>query len=946
MSSKAAFANLEKGWGCVQCGLTGLTSENQLQQHLASGRHAKKKAKKSSNKKLKHCKKAKACAQTTEEDPRGTAASYCPILGLAPWIEPLDLELASQKKTFQDKLELWSADRLVHEGLRIEGLAAQRQNFDPKTVRFFRPAAGESKAFMSLLPRHALSVGDVVDVSNPAMPTLERHATVISVSKNFIDVSNRQAPPPAPAAEAAANSAAAAAAAVPEENLTDVVASNKGSRWNLQKGFSDTPFARMREALASVKSPLGLRGALGSTLALEHLPCSDLLLSKTMFRPLSLETFTPAPPPPAADSAELALLALGGSGGHLNASQQEALSRCLDNNEPVVLIHGPPGTGKSRLLASAVLDLVAVGDPNPNLCEEQAPRVLVVAESNVGVDNVLVAILNDLERRESRAPHSSAGPLSAGLSASPNSSGDRPCKRVRVEAVSAGQGPPVVSPVVRVGKSSAAVSSAEPRLEAVSLLALAAADERYGQLEAMRSGFKPGGEAKKKKELKTNWGGAKNLEFAIQRAVIESARIVCTTIMGCGGMTMKQSGLYDVIVFDEACSCSVPAATVALQRLSQNGRVILAGDPLQLPPTVLDSTAKATGLGCSLFEFIAGQRGGREPVLLSTQYRMHPALAHFPGRHFYGGKLGCSGAQRVDAVRACRSLPRWPAPGRLGPVSFLEVPRPCSGGPADLESADAQGSSQNASEVSLIVTIVRSLERANVLPSSAIVLTPYEGQRVLLSKVLAQQGSRVVVSTIDGFQGQEADFVLVSTVRSNARRAVGFLEDWRRMNVALTRARAGLLVVGSRATLKGDPNWSAWLDWVQKKNVFILDLLLCLIALFARVFKLECVVPLIRTKLWVTGGPSRSREPVDARVLGSSREPPRSACCAKGAAAAQRKRGGGAGAASHSQSKREGLPRNPRCGSCCRPRGCLRGCWRKRPPRRRPRRPSWSRRGE
>lgn len=128
---------------------------------------------------------------------------------------------------------------------------------------------------------------------------------------------------------------------------------------------------------------------------------------------------------------------------------------------------------------------------------------------------------------------------------------------------------------------------------------------------------------------------------------------------------------------------------------------------------VIDRTARTTGLGCSFFEFIAAQKR-TELTLLSIQYRMHPAIAHFPSRHFYGGKLACSSTSAKAEISRL-SLPRWPAPYRLGPVSFIEVPRPevhgASAPAQDLESVDAYGSIRNASEVGLLVTIVRSLER-------------------------------------------------------------------------------------------------------------------------------------------------------------------------------------------------------------------------------------------
>jgi hypothetical protein len=338
---------------------------------------------------------------------------------------------------------------------------------------------------------------------------------VISVSSNFIDAVCKPG----------------------GDELAEIVSCNKrNNSWQLDKGFADTPFARMRDALGTLASPLGLHGAFDDLLALERLPSSELQPS-SMPRfppPLHLELFV-LPSTPTFVSAF--------TDEGLNANQQQALGRCLDWKEPIVLVHGPPGTGKSRLLGTVVKHMIHDDF-------KRSPRVLVVAESNVAVDNVCLAILKGFD---------SIDPLNE----------PKPAKRMRVEDELGGekklQRPPSV--IVRVGKSSA-LSAGEPRLEAVNLATLADADPRNARVAVLRSGIKSSGKVKKKAGRVSGWSAAKQLAVTIQLDVLKGARVVCSTIMGCGQFILKGEK-FEVIVFDEACNCSVPAAAVALQRLSK-----------------------------------------------------------------------------------------------------------------------------------------------------------------------------------------------------------------------------------------------------------------------------------------------------------------------------------------------------------------------------------------
>jgi len=147
---------------------------------------------------------------------------------------------------------------------------------------------------------------------------------------------------------------------------------------------------------------------------------------------------------------------------------------------------------------------------------------------------------------------------------------------------------------------------------------------------------------------------------------------------------------------------------------------------------------------------------------------------------------------------------------------------PCEGPEARSQRGGGDGASyHNVQQAEAAIALLgQVLQDASV--ATCAILTPYNGQvRLMIARLTAGQqrlleSGHLVISTVDGFQGREADAVILSTVRCNARGKIGFVSDVRRMNVALTRARRGLIVVGSAATLHRDTNWAAWLAWVQQ----------------------------------------------------------------------------------------------------------------------------------
>ena len=300
---------------------------------------------------------------------------------------------------------------------------------------------------------------------------------------------------------------------------------------------------------------------------------------------------------------------------------------------------------------------------------------------------------------------------------------------------------------------------------------------------------------------------ARDLDAEAYRATLASADVVACTCSGAGDDHLDGMA-FPFCVLDEAAQSTEPDALVPLVRAHA---AVLVGDAAQLPPTILCPEVARAGLACSLPERL-GRVPGLEALLLDTQYRMHPGLSFFPSGRFYGARL-------KDGVTAAdRKQPRgvtWPAPSGA-PLAFLDV---ADG--AEVRTRDGSGSASNATEARAVARVVKRIIAANDVAAADIgVITPYAAQvrtiqRALGDALPAKVAAEVEVRTVDGFQGREKEVIVFSTVRANPERQLGFTADARRLNVAITRARRGLVVVGHRLTLRSDPNWSAWLQWVD-----------------------------------------------------------------------------------------------------------------------------------
>ncbi|ESQ35132.1 hypothetical protein EUTSA_v10006526mg [Eutrema salsugineum] len=327
------------------------------------------------------------------------------------------------------------------------------------------------------------------------------------------------------------------------------------------------------------------------------------------------------------------------------------------------------------------------------------------------------------------------------------------------------------------------------------------------------------------------------LKHKLRKSILKEAQIVVTTLSGCGGDLYSvcaeslsahkfgnpsEDNLFDAVVIDEAAQALEPATLIPLQLLKSRGtKCIMVGDPKQLPATVLSNIASKFLYECSMFERL--QRAGYPILMLTQQYRMHPEICRFPSMHFYDNKL-------LNGVDMSSKSAPFHESNYLGPYIFYDI--------VDGQEHRSGDSSSvcNEQEAEAAVQLLKFFKKR--YPSEFVagrigVITPYKRQlAVLRSRFSSAFGSQVAadmeLNTVDGFQGREVDILVLSTVRathsapdgSNQSR-IGFVADVRRMNVALTRAKLSLWVLGNTRTLQRDHNWGALVKDAKEREVII-----------------------------------------------------------------------------------------------------------------------------
>ena len=440
--------------------------------------------------------------------------------------------------------------------------------------------------------------------------------------------------------------------------------------------------------------------------------------------------------------------------GWLNRSQEAAVNKVLRAKD-VAVVHGPPGTGKTTTLVEAVHETL-----------RRETQVLVCAQSNTAVDWIAEKLT------------------------------DRGVNVLRV-------GNPT-----RVNEKMLSFTY-ERRFER---------HPSYPRLRSARKAIREEGARMRKLDgakreaararLRRLQELAVDLEVEINAALFDEARVVACTLVGSDNRLLL-GRRFSTLFIDEAGQALEAACWIAIRR---SDRVVLAGDHLQLPPTIKCREAARGGLDRTLLERL--QRKLPEAVeMLTTQYRMHEDIMRFPSRWFYHGRLEAA-----------------PEVGRRGileldtPVTWVDT---AALGLTETRVAEHFGR-LNKPEAELLARLLRRYaERVGVerildehidfgLISPYRVQVHYIRQLVKRDRFFAPIRKLVTIHTVDGFQGQERDVIFISLVRANEAGDIGFLADLRRMNVAMTRARMKLVIIGDAPTLTRHPFYKALLEYVGR----------------------------------------------------------------------------------------------------------------------------------
>jgi hypothetical protein len=467
-----------------------------------------------------------------------------------------------------------------------------------------------------------------------------------------------------------------------------------------------------------------------------------------------------------------------------NQSQMDAIAWALQRR--VSLIRGPPGTGKTRCAALLIATALKM---KTNFYETESDNKGDDNEDGGDVDNS-----NDDHTKvesENEKPISTSTPPRILAVAHSNGAADvllEALLNIGVPAVRLGR-PSSVSPNVQ----HRTVIAITEKLPAIVKLRQKASDTSLERQDRSAAAF----------ELKQYMGD-------LQKAIMNNAPVVVASCIGANKL-LNENVSFPIVVLDEAAQTTEPALICPLAG-SKAEQVVLIGDTRQLPPTITAMDLR-NNLGVSPMSRL--ENDGVDQVTLSVQYRMPPSLLEHPSSYFYGGLVSCAEENKSKDIDLPSGFP-WP---NSIPLAFIQ-----SGN--NNEIAHNFGGKSNPTEAALVVRIISDLiDDGDIDARNIAVITPYSKQVQLIRMELSskERGGRnsmhqVKVGTVDSFQGQETDLVIFSAVRSNEIKEMGFLRDSRRLNVAITRAKRGLILIGDRVLLRTCRHWAALLESCETRE--------------------------------------------------------------------------------------------------------------------------------
>ncbi len=447
----------------------------------------------------------------------------------------------------------------------------------------------------------------------------------------------------------------------------------------------------------------------------------------------------------------------------LNDDQKKAVAMALEA-EDILLIHGPPGTGKTRVLTEIICQAAGAGQ-----------TVLVSAPSNAACDHLVECLV------KKKIPVTRLGHPA------------RITDRVREHTLSYKL---AAHPYAKM------IDENEARLEQLARQQERRQDRRVMSWEERNE---------MRDEIHRIRDDIRDLKTQIFKQVWNASDVVVATHTVCGDPLIHAKA-FDWVILDEATQGIEPATWIPLRH---GGKVILAGDHCQLPPTVLRSRPGERGLGFTLFERLYEVLGPKSRVRLERQYRMHEHIMDFSSRRFYDTALV---ADPSVARHVLKDLANVKAEGLdTTPVVFLDT----AGLGYEEEVEEGTESRYNPQEAKLVVAELDRLIQAGLSSAEIAIISPYSAQvKFLTGMIFGDKGepgelAGLEIDSVDAFQGREKEAVIVSLVRSNREGQLGFLIDTRRLNVAMTRAKRKLILIGDSATLSNHAFYEDLLRYVE-----------------------------------------------------------------------------------------------------------------------------------
>ena len=440
----------------------------------------------------------------------------------------------------------------------------------------------------------------------------------------------------------------------------------------------------------------------------------------------------------------------------LNSTQETAVNKVLCTRD-VAIVHGPPGTGKTTTLVEAIYETL-----------HREPQVLVCAQSNTAVDWI--------------------------------------CEKLVDRGV----------PVLRIGNP----TRVNDKMLSFTYERRFENHPSYPELWGIRKSIREMGSRMRRGSYSEREGirsrmsrlrdRATELEILINADLFDSARVIASTLVS-SNHRLLNGRRFPTLFIDEAAQALEAACWIAIRKAD---RVILAGDHCQLPPTIKCIEAARGGLDHTLMEKVVQQKPSAVS-LLKVQYRMHEAIMRFPSEWFYNGEL-----EAAPEVRN-RGILDFDTPMNWIDTSEMDFHEEFVG-----ESFGRINKEANLLLQELEAYISR-IGKARILDESIDfgLISPYKAQvQYLRSKIrgssfLRPFRSLITVNTVDGFQGQERDVVFISLVRANEDGQIGFLNDLRRMNVAITRARMKLVILGDATTLTKHAFYRKLIQYIRQEAV-------------------------------------------------------------------------------------------------------------------------------